>query len=91
MAIGKRSAKKQTVDLYTLNVYNIERRQMKKRDLIKRLKKAGFQLVRHGGEHDIYGRGNELVSIPRHKEIKENTAKNIIKEYCTDKNEGGML
>lgn len=54
---------------------------MKQRDLIKKLEKAGFKLDRHGGEHDVYKRGDEEESIPRHKEIKENLAKHIIRKW----------
>lgn len=30
---------------------------MKRRDLVKRLEKAGFKLVRHGSDHDILKEG----------------------------------
>lgn len=52
---------------------------MKRRDLIKKLEKAGFKLVRNGSNHDIYARGNETEEVPRHTEIKETLAKAIIK------------
>lgn len=52
---------------------------MKRKDLIKRLEKAGFKFERHGSDHDIYVRGNETEEVPRHKEINEITAKKIIK------------
>lgn len=51
---------------------------MKRRTLVKKLEKAGFKLIRHGSNHDIYVRGNETESVPRHKEINELTAKSII-------------
>ena len=54
---------------------------MKKRDLIKLLEKNGFQFERHGGEHEVYRRGNETEMIPRHKEINERLAKGIIKKW----------
>ena len=44
---------------------------MKRRDLIKRLEKAGFIFVRHGGKHDVYKRGNDEEQVPRHTEINE--------------------
>jgi predicted RNA binding protein YcfA (HicA-like mRNA interferase family) len=37
-------------------------------------------LIRHGGSHDIYRVGDVQVTIPRHNEINEITAKAIIKE-----------
>ncbi len=54
---------------------------MKQRELIKRLEKAGFKFNRHGGDHDIYTRGADAEQIPRHKEIKENLAKSIIRKW----------
>lgn len=52
---------------------------MKRRDLIKRLEKGGFEFVRRGSNHDIYKRGNETEEVPRHKEINEYTARGIIR------------
>ena len=52
---------------------------MKTKDLIKLLEKNGWKLKRHGADHDVYTKGTERESVPRHKEIKENLAKSIIK------------
>lgn len=54
---------------------------MKRRDLIKKLEQAGFKLSSHGGNHDIYKRGNDEETIPRHKEINEILAKKILKKW----------
>lgn len=54
---------------------------MKNKDLIKKLESAGFQFLRHGGNHDTYIRGNDIEQIPRHKEINEITAKKILKKW----------
>ena len=54
---------------------------MKHRDLVKKLKDAGFEFERHGGNHDIYKRGTDEEKIPRHKEINENLAMAIIKKW----------
>jgi len=54
---------------------------MKSRDLIKKLEKAGFRFERHGGKHDIYQRGDQTEEVPRHREINEITAKNILKKW----------
>lgn len=48
---------------------------MKQRDLIKKLEEAGFVFGRHGENHDIYRRGNNIEKVPRHKEINENLTK----------------
>lgn len=52
---------------------------MKRKDLIKKLEAGGFVFERHGGNHDIYVRGNEREPIERHKEINEILAKAILK------------
>lgn len=54
---------------------------MKRKDLIKKLEAAGFELERHGGGHDLYRRKNETETIPRHKEINERLAKAILKKW----------
>lgn len=54
---------------------------MKRRDLIRLLEKAGFRFEEHGGNHDTYKRGNDTEQIPRHREIKETTAKKIMKKW----------
>ena len=54
---------------------------MKRKDLIKKLEKAGFVFSGHGGNHDTYKRGNETEQVPRHIEINEITAKKILKKW----------
>ncbi len=54
---------------------------MKRRELIKKLEKAGFGFSRHGGNHDVYTRGDDEEMIPRHKEINEMLAKGMIKKW----------
>lgn len=51
---------------------------MKRRDLVKLLKKNGWTLKRNGASHDIYAKGGDMESVPRHKEIDEDLAKAII-------------
>ena len=54
---------------------------MKRKDLDRALKKAGWQ-IGHGGSHDVARHpdkpGIKLV-LPRHAEGNENTAKGILK------------
>ncbi len=52
---------------------------MKRTDLIKLLERNGWYLKRNGAEHDIYTNGSNIETVPRHREIKENLAKAIIK------------
>ena len=54
---------------------------VKKRDLVRLLKKNGWWFLRHGGNHDIYTDGNNKEKVPRHKEIKEGTAQDIIRRW----------
>ena len=59
---------------------------MKRRDLIRRLEKMGCEFVRHGGKHDWYFNPLTGVSqaIPRHREVKEHLARQIIREMQSD-------
>lgn len=54
---------------------------MKRRDLIKKLESAGFVFERNGGSHDIYRRGNDRETVPRHNEINEKLARAILKKW----------
>ena len=55
---------------------------MKRADLLRKLSALGCELIRHGGNHDWYQNTATKVCqpIPRHREIKENLAKSIIKK-----------
>lgn len=53
---------------------------MKRTELIRRMEANGWYLLRHGAEHDIYTNGIKSEPIPRHKEIRENLAKKILKK-----------
>lgn len=55
---------------------------MKRRDLIQKLKKAGWE-ISSGAKHDMATHPNKpglKIPIPRHTEINEYTAKQILKE-----------
>lgn len=53
---------------------------VKKRELEQKLKELGFYLQRQGGNHEVWTNGKISIPIPRHNEIKEPTAKSIIKQ-----------
>lgn len=55
---------------------------MKRRDLIRRAERMGYQFLREGGNHTVYANAGKtrLVFIPRHREINENTAREILKQ-----------
>lgn len=57
---------------------------MKRKELIKKVVKAGCTLLRHGAKHDIYHNPVTGMSqpIPRHKEINEMLARKIIRDLC---------
>lgn len=54
---------------------------MKQRDLIKKRQSVGFVFDRHGGNHDIYKRGDEEEKIPRHREVNEKLARAILRKW----------
>ncbi len=54
---------------------------MKRQDLIKILESNGFKKIRDDGDHTIYKASNKrAVQVPKHREINENTAKQILKD-----------
>jgi predicted RNA binding protein YcfA (HicA-like mRNA interferase family) len=54
---------------------------MKQIDLVRLLLQKGVVFVRHGSNHDWYKNPSTGISeaVPRHREIKEQLAKKIIK------------
>lgn len=52
---------------------------MKHRKLIKEVELCGWWLERSGKSHDIYTNGTQIEPIPRHPDVNEWTAKDIIK------------
>lgn len=52
---------------------------IKKRDLIKLFRKNGWSLDRQGGNHEVWKKENKSETIPRHSEVDEILAKNIIR------------
>ncbi|MCC7277990.1 MAG: type II toxin-antitoxin system HicA family toxin [Chromatiaceae bacterium] len=55
---------------------------MKRRELIAKLQQMGCVLIRHGGRHDWYQnqKTGESQPVPRHVEINEHLATNILKK-----------
>lgn len=51
---------------------------MKRRDLIRKLEANGFRKIRDDGDHTIYQASGKRA-VPRHREINENTARQILK------------
>lgn len=52
---------------------------MTKRELLKILKKSGWQFLREG-RHEIWGKAGKTIPIPRHAgDIPTDTVENILK------------
>jgi len=64
---------------------------MKRTQLLQILNKMGVVFVRHGKKHDVYKQPatNIETTIPRHDEVKEFTAKSIIKTLSLIDNDLG--
>jgi len=60
---------------------------VKRRELERRLRDHGWRFLRHGGSHDIWTDGKNEQPIPRHVEIKEGTARGILRyvQRCSEK------
>ncbi len=52
---------------------------VKYKDLTRRLAKGGWRLKRDG-RHETWTDGVNSVSVPRHKEINDNTARGILRD-----------
>jgi mRNA interferase HicA len=53
---------------------------VKRRDIIKQLESAGYSKCRDDGDHTVYAKENcRPISVPRHREVNENTARAILK------------
>jgi predicted RNA binding protein YcfA (HicA-like mRNA interferase family) len=54
---------------------------MKHRDFVRHLEAHGCEVLREGGRHTIYinPANGQKAAVPRHKEIKSTTAREICK------------
>jgi len=59
---------------------------VKRKDLLRQLEDMGCIFIRHGGKHDWYQNPRTKVAqpVPRHNEINDNLAKQIIKMLKKD-------
>jgi mRNA interferase HicA len=53
---------------------------VKRRKLKELLRRLGWRLLRHGGDHDIWSRDGGRIMVPRQNEINEYTARGILKD-----------
>lgn len=55
-------------------------KEVKRKDLMKKLKKLGLEEVRHtGGSHAVYRLGDKQAVIPKHKTVAPGTLRDILK------------
>ncbi|MGO8712147.1 MAG: type II toxin-antitoxin system HicA family toxin [Rhizomicrobium sp.] len=48
--------------------------------IVSRLLREGWELARHGSEHDIFRHSRKgVVSVPRHRELSPGVARSIAK------------
>jgi len=52
---------------------------MKRRELHKKLIQCGWHLHRQGSSHEVWTNGEHIITVPRHKEIREITARMILR------------
>ena len=57
---------------------------MKREKLLEKVSETGAVFLRHGRKHDIYEnpRTHEYAHIPRHPDVNEYTAKEILKKLA---------
>ena len=70
-------------DIFLINdILNNRVRDLKRKELIKRITSSGCILLRHGQRHDLYlnPHTGKKQPVPRHNEIDENLSRHIIKE-----------
>jgi mRNA interferase HicA len=55
---------------------------VKRRDLIRLIAEQGAVFVREGGAHTVYQnpRTKQVIAVPRHAEIHEGTARQILRD-----------
>ena len=54
---------------------------MKRQILLKMFLRSGWRIAREGSNHTILTNDESVEPLPRHKEIKENFAKDLIKKH----------
>jgi mRNA interferase HicA len=59
---------------------------VKRRDLIKYLIANGYELIREGGNHTIYGKGTKMIPVKRHNTLDRITANEICKQAGLERN-----
>jgi predicted RNA binding protein YcfA (HicA-like mRNA interferase family) len=56
-----------------------------RRKVLRFLSQRGYRIIREGGEHTIVGDdAGRTASVPRHRHVKRNTARQIAKDLGLD-------
>jgi predicted RNA binding protein YcfA (HicA-like mRNA interferase family) len=55
-------------------------RDLSGKDVVKGLRRLGFELARQAGSHAIMRKGSCMVVVPQHKDIKPGTLKGILEQ-----------
>jgi len=58
---------------------------VKRKELVQYLKQNGFDLIREGGNHSIYGNGIKIIPVKRHNQFDIITANEICKQAGLNK------
>jgi mRNA interferase HicA len=58
--------------------------------LTRKLRALGWWVYRQGGRHEIWTNGKDTESVPRHKEVSENTARVILQRAAERSVKGEM-
>lgn len=56
---------------------------MRRRKLERELSAMGWRRKRHGAKHDMWTDGQATIPVPRHREVDEELAKDILKRAAT--------
>jgi len=48
--------------------------------MVRVLEKTGYEMKRRRGSHMMMLKGNKLIVVPDHKELKKGTLRNILRE-----------
>ena len=68
-----------TILLVFANIYLSEGRDMKRRELVRKLLEAGYESD-GGTKHEHFRKGKVTVMVPRHREIPDQMARVILRQ-----------
>lgn len=51
----------------------------------RKLAEYGWHFLRHGANHDVWTNGDHIVVVPRHREVVERTAIEVLRNALRNK------